>query len=62
MPESAFLRARHLSRDYTQLIGIRTADLLHVAIALELKATMLLSFDVQQRKLAEAVGLELNSL
>lgn len=62
MPESAFLRARHLSRDHAPLIGIRTADLLHVAVALELGATTLLTFDVQQRKLAEAVGLELNPL
>jgi len=62
LPEAVFPRARKLSRDWTPLTGIRTADLLHVALALELGASKLLSFDVQQRRLAEAVGLELNLL
>ena len=38
--------------------GQRTIDLLHVAIALEAKATTFLSFDNRQRKLAKAAGLE----
>jgi predicted nucleic acid-binding protein len=38
----------------------RTADLLHVAAALELGASDFFSFDRQQRKMAEAAGLKLN--
>lgn len=60
LPESAFERGRRLSRQFTPDIGTRTGDLLHVAAALELGATSFFSFDIQQRKVAEAVGLALN--
>lgn len=62
LPESAFERARQLSRQLTPKLGTRTADLLHVAAALELRATGFFSFDLQQRKMAEAAGLKLNPL
>ena len=53
-------RARELSRQTTARLGTRTADLLHVAAALEIEADCLYSFDKQQRKLARAVRLKLN--
>jgi predicted nucleic acid-binding protein len=62
LPESAFERARQFSRQLTARLGTRTADLLHVAAAMELGAATLFTFDLQQRKMAEAVGLKLNPL
>lgn len=62
LPEAACERASQLSRKLTAMLGTRTADLLHVAAALELDASGLFSFDLQQRKMAEAVGLTLNPL
>jgi predicted nucleic acid-binding protein len=58
--EAFFERARQLSRQTTARQGTRTADLLHVAAALELGADYLYSFDQQQRRLAQAVRLKLN--
>ena len=60
LPEHAFDRARQLSRQTTTRLGTRTADLLHVAAALELGVDTLYSFDKQQRKLARAVRLKIN--
>jgi predicted nucleic acid-binding protein len=60
LPERAFERAQSLSRQTTARLGTRTADLLHIAAALELGANRLFSFDQQQRKLARAVHLKLN--
>ena len=60
LQESFFERARQLSRQTTAKLGTRTADLLHVAAALELGADCLFSFDQQQRKLAHVVRLRLN--
>lgn len=62
LPETAFARARQLSRQLTSRLGTRTADLLHVAAALELGATGFFSFDAQQRKMAAAAGLKLNPI
>lgn len=60
LPASAFDRARKLSRQTTPQFGTRTADLLHVAAALELSATGFFSFDLQQRRIADTTGLKLN--
>jgi len=60
LEEPFFERARRLSLQTTGKLGARTADLLHVAAALELGADFLYSFDQQQRKLAQAVRLKLN--
>jgi len=60
LPEQAFARARQLSQQTTVKLGTRTADLLHVAAALELQADYLYSFDKRQRALAQVVQLELN--
>jgi len=60
LSEQVFQRARDLSRQTTPKLGTRTADLLHVAAALELGAQILYSFDQQQRKLAKAVHLKIH--
>jgi predicted nucleic acid-binding protein len=60
LPERVFERAKQLSQQTTAKLGTRTADLLHVAAALELGADFLYSFDQQQRKLAQSVRLKLN--
>lgn len=53
-------RARQLSRQTTPKLGTRTADLLHVAAALELGVDCLYTFDLHQRKLAQTLRLKLN--
>jgi hypothetical protein len=60
LPDQVFERAQALSRQNTPRMGIRTADLLHIAAALEFGADYLFSFDQQQRKLARALRLKLN--
>jgi predicted nucleic acid-binding protein len=60
LSDPIFERARLLSRQTTAKLGTRTADLLHVAAALELGVDYLYSFDQQQRKLAQTVRLKLN--
>ena len=60
LPDLVFDRARELSRQTTAKLGTRTADLLHVAAALDLGVEYLFSFDQRQRKLAQAVRLKLN--
>ena len=61
LPEEAFPRAQQLSRRTTARLGTRTADLLHVAAAIELNAECLYSFDHQQRRLARTLRLKLNA-
>ena len=48
LPEQVFERAGQLSGQTTSRLGTRTVDLLHVAVALELAAECLYSFDQQQ--------------
>lgn len=60
LSDQVFERARQLSRQTTARLGTRTADLLHVAAAVELGVDCLYSFDQQQRKLAQAVRLKVN--
>ena len=54
---SVVQEAKRLSSIYTMHGGHRAVDLLHVATALHLGATEFLSFDLNQRNLATAVGL-----
>lgn len=61
-PDNVFSRARQLSRQTTPWLGTRTADLLHVAAALELGSDWFYSFDRHQRKLARTVKLKVNRL
>lgn len=60
LTEQVFQRAQLLSRQTTAQFGTRTADLLHVAAALEFGTEYLFSFDERQRALAHAVQLKLN--
>lgn len=60
LSDQVFERARLLARQTTARLGTPTADLLHVAAALDLKADRLFSFDQQQRKLAQSVQLRVN--
>jgi predicted nucleic acid-binding protein len=60
LSDSVFERARQLSQQTTAKLGTRSADLLHVAAALELGADYLFSFDHKQRKLARSLHLKLN--
>jgi predicted nucleic acid-binding protein len=51
-------RAERLSLQYTRNGGHRTLDILHVATALHMGASEFLTFDANQKKLAQAEGLE----
>jgi predicted nucleic acid-binding protein len=53
-------RAHQLSHQTTAKLGTPTADLLHVAAALELGVDCLYTFDLHQRKLAQTLRLKLN--
>ncbi len=61
-PEAAFGRAKALARALTPSIGVRAADLLHVAAAIELGASALYTFDQRQHRTARAAGLAVNPL
>ena len=50
-------RAEMLSHAHTVAAGHRLADILHVATAIHLGVPVFLTFDADQRKLAEAEGL-----
>ncbi len=52
-------RALDLSRKHTRTLACRSLDILHVASAIILGARRFASFDIRQRRLAEAVGLAL---
>lgn len=60
LTDQVFAGARKLSRQSTARLGTRTADLLHVASAIELRADYLYTFDRHQRKLAQTIRLKLN--
>jgi len=51
--------AMDLSKRYAAKLKCRTLDLLHVALALELKLQTFASFDKRQRQLAHAVRLKI---
>jgi predicted nucleic acid-binding protein len=60
LPEQVFERADSISREATVRHGTRTADLLHVAAAIELGVDGLYSFDQRQLDLARSFGLTTN--
>jgi predicted nucleic acid-binding protein len=62
IPEAAFARAKALSRKITPSTGIRAADLLHIAGALELGAKTIYTLDQKQHLAAQAAGLTVNQL
>lgn len=51
-----------LSHRHTPRYGTRSADVLHIACALELKLRRFITFDDRQRKLATAAGLKVIAL
>src|SRR5688572_3567585 len=53
-----FRRAEKISSAHNETIGCRSADVFHVAAALELGFKEFLSFDKKQVQLAKAVGLK----
>jgi hypothetical protein len=59
--EEAIARANELSRAYTERLGARAIDLLHVAGALILESELFLTTDVRQAQLANAEGLKLGA-
>jgi len=62
LPESAFTRAKSLAEKITPSVGVRAADLLHIAAAIELGAKSLYTLDQRQHKAAHAAGLKVNQL
>jgi predicted nucleic acid-binding protein len=57
LPSTAMIKCIELGRRYAGILGVRTLDSLHVAVALELKADRFWTFDERQRQIAEAEGL-----
>lgn len=53
----AFRIAGRLSEQHSEMIGTRSLDILHVAIAMTLRASEFVSFDMRQRSLAGAIKL-----
>lgn len=62
LPETAYGRAKTLTMIETPAHGVRCADVLHVAAAIELGANALYTFDPRQHKAAKAAGLKVNPL
>jgi len=55
---NAFREAEQLGNDYTENMGVRGVDLLHVGIAQALGMKEFLTFDSRQAALAKAAGLK----
>jgi predicted nucleic acid-binding protein len=53
-----FREAETLAAAHTETLGVRSFDLLHVALATALGATEFLTFDARQAILAKAAGLK----
>jgi len=60
MPAAAYEQALLLTRRHTRHSGVRSLDILHVAIALSLNAEVFLTFDRGQKRLARAAGLKVS--
>jgi predicted nucleic acid-binding protein len=53
-----FREAENLAALHGETLGVRSFDLLHVGVAVALKATDFLTFDERQASLAKAAGLK----
>ena len=53
-----FRQAEELAASYTEKLGVRSFDILHVGLALALGATEFLTLDARQAGLAKAAGLK----
>jgi predicted nucleic acid-binding protein len=62
LPEVVFDRAKSLAQRITPSTGVRAADLLHIAAALELGAKTIYTLDQKQQRAAQTVGLTVNQL
>lgn len=56
-PPELLLEAERLGASYTETLGCRSLDLMHVAMALVLGANVFAGFDQRQNQLAHAAGL-----
>lgn len=54
--------AERLAREHSAKLGTRSLDVLHVALAVELGATLFATNDMRQASLAKACGLKVKSL
>ena len=59
LPAAAYERAEQIARTDTPVLGTRTLDVLHIAVALVLGAGAFYTFDKKQAALASASGLRL---
>jgi predicted nucleic acid-binding protein len=57
---SAMRMAAALSGKHTAVIGARSLDILHLAVARSIRAREMISFDMRQRSLASAIGLRVS--
>lgn len=57
-----FIHAIDLSNKHSKKLGSRSLDILHVALALSIKADRFLTFDDRQTKLAALVGLKIEKI
>jgi predicted nucleic acid-binding protein len=57
--ESIFQRARKLAVNFTNSLGCRSLDIVHVAAALEFGCDTFITFDQKQKKLAALAGLKI---
>ena len=59
---NVLIEAERLSAQYSQRLGTRSLDILHVAMASVLGCERFLTFDTRQTKLAKAAGLKVPKL
>lgn len=59
---NVLIETERLSARYSEQLGTRSLDILHVAMAIVLGAERFISFDIRQGKLAKAVGLKVAKL
>ncbi len=57
LPATIYTQAKLLGLRWTAKIGVRTLDIIHVAVALALEIETFNTFDDRQRRLAKAAGL-----
>jgi predicted nucleic acid-binding protein len=62
IPSAAFREAVQLASKHTPILGRRSLDVLHVACAVSLQASLFLTFDLRQRELARIAGLSIAQL
>jgi predicted nucleic acid-binding protein len=56
-----FRVSEDLAANHTEKLGVRSFDILHVGLALALKATIFLTFDARQASVAAAAGLKVKA-